>query len=270
MTSTSPYRTRPTPVSTRVVSPATLPRRLLAVLIVTVGAPILLHVFLWSRVVTVRCERDPLRRIWCDVDESSLALSSRFRREATRARRAEAVGSLRRSRGDVWIALSTPGGATNLTSGFNGDKEGQIAVAKELTRFLLTPDERSVTLSFGSRWRTAWIFAGLDTLLFLFLYPIFGQRLRVATDRARDTLEFRRRLWPLPAAHIVVPLSRLHRIAVENERPNRYQLVAVTDDQSTHPLSWPLGAASVLAPAAETLQAWVEEERARYRSGGDG
>lgn len=270
MTSTSPYRTRPTPVSTRVVSPVTLPRALLVVLIVVVGAPILLHVFLWSRVVTVRCTRDPLRRIWCDVDESSLARSSRFRREATSARRAEAVGPVHRSRGDVRIVLSIPSGATDLTSGFNGDKEGQIAVAKELTRFLLTPNERSVTLSFGSRWRAAWIFAGLDTLLFLCLYPIFGQRLRATADRDRDTLEFRRRIWPLPAASVLVPLSRLHRIAVLNERPNRYQLVAVTDDQRTHPLGWPLGVASILAPAAEALQAWAEEERARYRSGSDG
>lgn len=268
MTSTSPYRTRPAPVSTLVVSPVALPRALLVVLIVVVVAPILLHVFLWSRVVTVRCERDEQRRIWCDVDETSLALSSRFRREATRALGAEVEGPIYRSRGDVRVVLAIPSGATNLTSGFNGDKEGQLAVAKQLTRFLHTPDERSVTLSFGSRWRAAWIFLGLDTLLFLCLYPIFGQRLRATADRDRDTLEFQRRVWPLPAARVTVPLSRLQRIAVVSERPSRHQLAAVTDDQRPHPLSWPLGVPSILAPAAEALQAWAEEERARYRSGG--
>ncbi len=188
MTSTSPYRARRAPVSTRVVFPVVLPRALLVVVLVVVVAPILLHVFLWSRVVVVRCERDEQRRVVCEVDETSLALSSRFRRQATGALRADVQGSVHRSRGDVWIALAFPGGATDLTSGFNGDREGQIAVAGQLTRFLRTPDDRSVTLSFGSRWRTAWIFLGLDALLFFCLYPVFGQRLRVIADRGNDTL----------------------------------------------------------------------------------
>ena len=270
MGSTSPYRTRPLPVSRRAVSPIFLPRALLALVVVVVVAPILLNVFLWSRVVTVGCQRYTQRRVFCDVDETSIALSSRSRREATGALRADVEGPVYASRGDVRIVLVFPGGGADLTSGFNGDKVAQLAAAKELTRFLRTPSEQQVTVTFGSRWRATWIFLGLDLLLFLCLYPVFGQRLVAVADRERDTLELRRRVWPLPATRITVPLSRLQRIAVVIPRTGRYQLAAVTDDQQAHPISWSLGVASLGEPAARELNTWVEEERARYRSGVQG
>ncbi len=268
MTAASPYRARPAPVSTMSVAAVALPRALWLLFLVLVGAPMLLHVFLWSRVVTVRCERGPQQQIWCDVDEVAIAGSDHARIEATRAVRAVVVGAVHRSRGDAHIELHASGAPAPLTTGFNGDKEGQMRAAARLTQFLQRPDERSVTLSFGSRWRAAWIFLGLDVLLALIMYPIVGQRLHVTADRGRDTLEVRRRLWPLPGTRVTVPLGRVVQTPVVETRPRRYQLVAVTDDGRSAPLTWPLGAPSVLVPASEALRAFLEQERARYRGEG--
>jgi hypothetical protein len=99
MTAASPYRARPAPVSTMSLAAVALPRALWIVFLVLVGAPILLHVFLWSRVVTVRCERDRPQQIWCDVDEVAITGSDHARVEATGAARAVAVGAVHRSRG---------------------------------------------------------------------------------------------------------------------------------------------------------------------------
>lgn len=250
------------------VAAVAMPRPLWLLFLVLVGAPILLHLFLWSRVVTVRCERDEQHRLSCDVDEVAIARESHLRRDATGAVGAIVVGPVHRSRGDVHVELVIRGAAVPLTTGFNGDKEGQIRVAERLTQFFQQQSERSVTLSFGSRWRAAWIFLGLDLLFVLILYPIFGQRLHITADRGRDTLEVRRRLWPLPAARVTVPLSRIVQTPVMEVRPRRHQLVAVTDDQRSVPLTWPLGAPSLLQPAAEALRVFLEQERARYRGEG--
>ena len=268
MTAASPYRSRSTPVSTLTVPAVAMPRPLWLVFLVVVGAPIALHLFSWSRVVTVRCERDEQRRIACDVDEVAIARSSHLRRDATGASSARVEGPVHRSRGDVHIALVLPGATAELTTGFNGDKERQVQVAARLTRFLQQRDERSVTLTFGDRWRAAWIFLGLDLLLVLTMYPIFGQRLRVTADRGRDTLDVRRRAWPLPGARVTAPLSRVVGAHVVEVRRGRYQLVAVTDDQRTFPLTWQIGVSSLLEPAAAALRLFLEEERARYRSAG--
>jgi len=266
MTSASPYRTRPGPVSTLVVSPFTLPRRVLVFLLVVFAAPLLLHVFLWSRVVTVRCERGAGEQVWCDVDESSIASSSESRVDAAGALRADVRGATYKWRGDAWIVLLGRRGETQLTSGFNGDKAAQRATAAALTDFLRDPRRRSVELSFGSRWSAAWIFLVLDSLLLSILYPVFGQRLRATADRSRDTLELHRRVWPLPGARVVLPLSRLARFDIATERGGRFRLVALTHDQQAHPVTWPVGLALLLFPAVLKLNAWAEEERANYRS----
>lgn len=265
MTATSPYRARQAPVSTMSVSAVALPRALGLLFLVLFIVPLLLHLFLWSRVVTVRCERGEGQRLSCDVDEVAIARESHQRRDATRAVSAVVVGPVHRSRGDVHIELHMPGGPVPLTTGFNGDKEGQIRAAERLTQFFRRPDERSVTLSFGSRWRAAWIFLAIDSIFVLIMYPIFGQRLRVTADRGRDTLEVRRRVWPLPGTRVVVPLSRVVDTGVVEVLPRRHQLVVVTNDQHRAPLTWPLGAPSLLAPAAEALRVFLADERARYR-----
>src|SRR5262245_41456145 len=101
MTAASPYRARPAPVPTMSVAAITLPRMVWILFLVLVGAPVLLHLFLWSRVVTVRCERDERQQIWCDVDEVAIARSNHERHDATRARSAVVTGAVYRSRGDV-------------------------------------------------------------------------------------------------------------------------------------------------------------------------
>lgn len=244
-----------------------LPRRVLVVLGVIFLAPIFLHVFLWSRVVTVQCWHAPEKRVLCDVEEQSLAFSGGRQVDATGMLRAELRGAVHRSRGDTWIVLRDgSGGEKQLTSGFNGDKTHQRAVVDALNGFFAERTRPRLEMSFGSRWLTAYIFGGIYAFLLLVLYPLFGQRLRATADRARGTLELRRRLWPLPGKRVDVPLGRRVRFEVQRLPPRRFRLAVVTDDGQTHPLSWPVGVDSVLLPAATKLNVWAEEERARYGS----
>lgn len=267
--STSPYRARPPgPVSTVVVPVFVLPRRLLVLLAVIVTAPTLLHVFLWSRVVNVRCERGAKQQISCQVDEESLALSNHSRKVATGAVVAAPRGKTSGSRGDAWLVLVGPDGETRLTSGFNRDKPGQRAAAETLTTFLQTPGARSVEVSFGSRWFTAWILGGLFSLMLLLGYPMLGQRLRATADRNRDTLDLHRRVWPLPGTRVSLPLQRFVRFDIESLPRGRYRLVAMMDDGQAHPLTWPIGAGEVLVKTAERLNTWAAAERAEYRDRG--
>ncbi|MFO0589655.1 MAG: hypothetical protein U0441_19105 [Polyangiaceae bacterium] len=268
MTNVSPYRARPGAISTVVVRPFVLPRRVLAFFGALFAIPLLLHVFLWSRVVTVSCAREAGERVFCDVDETSIALSNRSRQDATGALRADVRGEVYRTRGDMWIVLIDRRGETDLTSGFNGDKTGQQAAADALTAFLQSRGRGSVTITFGSRWLAGQIFLTIYAILLLVLYPIFGQTLRATADRSRDTMELRRRLWPLPSTRVVLPVSRVARFVISSGQPRRYRLAAVTDDGQHHPLTWPVGTATILAPAAEALTAWAEKERASYRSTG--
>lgn len=265
MSAVSPYRAHPRRVSTVVVAPLAFPRRLLVALVGVVVAPMLLHVFLWSRVVTVRCERSAEGRIACDVEESTLASSDRFRRDATGADEAALRGATRVRRGSTWIALVGPSGEAELTSGFNGDKEGQHAAADRLTDFLADPGEPSVTVTFGSRWGTAWIFLGIDALIAVLLYPIFAQRLRLRADRDKDVLEVARGFWPFFGKPYNVPLRRLARFTVAPEG-KRYRLVAVSEDEQTHPISLAAGLPQVFEPAVAKLNAWMLEERERHGS----
>lgn len=268
MTAASPYRApTPKPISTFVVPLFAVPRGLLVVLLVLFAAPICLHVFLWSRVVTVACQRSGDQQITCAIDEVSLASSSHLQQVATGALAAELRGETRRSRGDAWIVLVDRKGEARLTSGFNGDKAGQGVAAAALTKFLRDPRANVVSVSFGSRWRTAWIFAVLDAILLLLGYALLGQRLRVTADRERDVIDFHRSVWPLPGSRSHITCSRLARFEIENLPKGRFRLVAVTTDGQIVPLSWTLGAGSVLERAVDRLNQWAEAERTRYRTG---
>jgi hypothetical protein len=262
----SPYRARPPkPLSTLVVPVFAVPRPLLAVLSLLVIVPIGLHLFLWSRLVSVRCERGAAPQISCAIDETSLALSSVSRQSATGAVSAALRGETWRYRGDAWIVLIGRSGETRLTSGFNGDKTGQRAAATALTTFLQNPNAHAVTVSFGSRWRAAWIFGVIYAVMLLIGYPLLGQRLRVTADRERDALDFHRRVWPLPGTRSTVMLHRLLRFEIATLPKGRFRLVAVLANQQAHPLSWPLGTGTVLERAAASLNTWAEAERAGYR-----
>lgn len=266
MSAASPYRSHPGPVTTLVVSPFSVPRRLLIVVAVILLAPVLLHIFLWSRVVTIRCMRSGGELITCGVKEESLALSNQSDHDATSAYGAVVRGAVHRSRGDAWIALIGGGSERQLTSGFNGDKAGQQAAAKKISDFLAAPRQPSVTVMFGSRWRTAQIFLAIDGALFLLLFPVVGQRLRLRADRGRDALEISRGVWPFFGKGVVMPLSRLASFKVIAESRRRFRLVAVTKDQQTYPLTWALGQPEIFGGAAERLNTWMTQERERHES----
>ncbi len=268
MSATSPYRAPAPALTSTLVVPVLAWPRILVVFAVLFFAPIGLHVFLWSRVVTVHCARGAAEQIVCEVNENSIALSSRSQRSAAGAFMAELQGATHRSRGDTWIVLvSRQNPNLQLTSGFSGDKEGQAVAVATLTDFLRDRAAKSVTVGFGSRDRTAWIFGMIDVVAFLILYPLLGQRLRVTANRHRDELHFHRRAWPFPGTHSHVVYSGFDRVEVEASGKGRFCLVAVTKGGERCPLTRPIGAGGLLEKAAERVTAWVHAERSRQLIG---
>ena len=192
--SATPYRAKPRGRTVALAVYPLLPMRLLVVVGVLIVIVSSLHLFLWSRVVHIRCER-AADQVPCVVNESSLVLSKRSERDARHATRAELAGAVSRSRGDTWIVVIEGPARFALTSGFSGDKAGQRAAAEELTTFF-RGTARSVEVTYGSRWQTAWILVVLFGALFVLTYPFFGYRVRVMIDRGEGTLVIHRGPWP--------------------------------------------------------------------------
>ncbi|NUO47851.1 MAG: hypothetical protein HOV80_03235 [Polyangiaceae bacterium] len=258
--SATPYRAKPRGrAASLAVYPLVLPRLLILVGVLATIVT-LLHLFLWSRVVHIRCERTQPDRVVCDVDESSIVLSNRFQRDARGVTRVRVRGAISRSRGDSWLVLVSADEEQDLTSGFNGDKGGQRAAAEELDAFFVDT-ARSVDVSYGSRWLTAWIFLAVFGGLFVVTYPLFGYRVRVTIDRGEGTIAIDRGPWPLSLRAGVLPLATFTGFRVEGQK--RFQLVATSSDQGSIPCAFRMGISGTLSDAANRLNAWVQAERER-------
>jgi hypothetical protein len=223
----------------------------------------LLHVFLWSRVVRIRCARSPqstssvtLRSASCDVDESSIALTNQYRIDASDARRAELRGEVSRSRGDTRIVFTDGGAEHAVTTGFNGDKHGQRVAAERIDRFL-HDDSSSVEVAFGSRWGTALIFLAVFGGLLVLLYPFIGYRLRVTLDKGAGTIGVRRGVWPF-ASSFAIPLASFDGFRVEGS--GRVRLVAAAKGQPPLLCTFRITHRAGVARAAHRLNQWVRAE----------
>lgn len=231
-----------------------MPRRLLAVVAVIAAIVTLLHLVLWSRVVRIDCERGEVAS--CTVHEVSLVLAKHTRVEIGDATRAELRGAVDRTRGDVWIVLVGPSGERPLTSGFNGDKHGQLKAAEQLTAYLRST--AMVTYArFGDRWLTAWIFLFVFGGLLVLTYPFFGYRVHVTIDRGEGTMTIRRGVWPFFGS-ASLPLAALIDFRVEGD--GRVRLVANVKGQSPVACTYRIAHRGLLSHAAERLNDWLRSE----------
>lgn len=194
-------------------------KRIAGLGLVLATAPLLLFLFLWSRVVTITCEPLPEGAWGCEVREEAIA-SIAARREVLRdVTEVHLAGETRRSRGDAWIEVVTRSGVVRLTRGFAGAKDQQLQVARELDRRLTRRGERFAG-RYGARW-TAVFVPALGISVGALIVGLIALRVVLRVDPRHRLLVVDRRHLPLPASRMSVELAHVERLEVGGDARGR-------------------------------------------------
>ena len=218
----NPYRTQTAEPGERLRCFPGLAAPLVGLMLVLACAPALLHLFLWSRVVEVRCRKSAGDLVLCEVASTSLASDAADAVILARPWRAQLRGATDRSRGDVWIEVETATRTVPLTSGFNLAKDEQRRLATDLTAFFGDSRER-LEGRFGSRWSTVPVPA-LALGAALGLYFLFGLRLTLRRRADLGTVEIELRRWPLPGRHLGFELRDVRAVAIGGDPQARIHM----------------------------------------------
>lgn len=145
----------------------------------------------------------------------------------------------RGSKGASRVALVTTTGQAPLSTARESSDDEKLAMIAAVERFLATPSERRLEVSYGSTW-SGNFGAIVIALPFWLIFALLSRRVRVVVDRGARQLRLIRSRFPLPAREEGFELPAVARAVVDKSssgRSDTYRVILVLKNGDVVPLT---------------------------------